>query len=344
MLFSAGLGMPAVLRLVLLARELQTAGHEVRFTCAARARHRVARAGLVPVLADPHRFSRAWRPDLVVYDPLCTDSTATAAGAGVPTLAYLPYVHEPLPPQPTVWIDPCPALIRARPEPDAWPVSCQAYEVPGQPTPWLTKLPLLPRVCITGVPTGTRPEDRRRARLFHRVAEAVESLGMQLLVLNGDDHPWSLVLRGSVLVVHGGDEGVVYAAARFGVSQLVLPAGEEELRAGQLIEQAGIGRCLTGDEPMDSLSMLRLRFHIAELVNGGRVLPAAAQLGTSIARMPMPADLVPGIEALLGRHEGRQGGRQEVQRAGRKEPGQEVRRDSRPESRREGLEQIRQEG
>ncbi|MCF2125326.1 hypothetical protein L1I79_02605 [Strepomyces sp. STD 3.1] len=323
-LFSAGLGMPAVLRLVLLAREMQTAGHEVRFTCSVRARHRVAKAGLVPVPAAPQRFSRAWRPDLVVYDPLCPDSTEMAAGAGVPTAAYLPYAHDPLPPQPTVWIDPCPALLRARPEPDAWPVSCQAYELPGQPTPWLTELPLLPRVCITGMPTGTRPEDRRRARLFRRVAEGVESLGMQLLVLNGDDHPWSLVLRGSVLVVHGGDEGVVYAAARFGVSQLVLPTGQEELRAGQLVEQAGVGRCLTGDEPADGLSMLRLRFHIAELVNGGRVLPAAAQLGTSIARMPMPADLVPGIEALLGRHDGRQGGRQEVPQGGRTEAGPAV--------------------
>ena len=54
--FSAGLGMPAVLRLVLLARAMQSAGNEVRFCCPARARYRVARAGLVPVLADPQQF------------------------------------------------------------------------------------------------------------------------------------------------------------------------------------------------------------------------------------------------------------------------------------------------
>lgn len=299
--FSAGLGMPAVLRLVLLARELQAAGHEVRFSCPARARHRVVRAGLVPVLAGPQQFSRAWRPDLVVHDPLCPDSTAMAAESGVPTIGYLPYAHPPLSPLPTVWIDPCPPLLRERPEPDAWQVRCDAYESPGQPAPWLTELSLLPRVCITGVPTGTRPEDRRRARLFRRIAEGVESLGLQLLVLTGDDHPWSVVLQGSVVVVHGGDEGIVYAAARFGVSQLVLPAGEAERQAGKRLEQAGIGRCLTDDELAGAPSMLRLRFHIAELVNGGRVLPAAAQLGRTIARMPPPAELVPGIEALLRR-------------------------------------------
>lgn len=298
-LFSAGLGMAAALRLVLLARELQAAGHEVRFSAPARARHRAVRAGLVPVLASPQQFARAWRPDLVVHDPLCADSTAMAAASGVPTVGYLPYAHAPLSPAPSVWIDPCPPLLRDRPEPGAWQVRCDAYELPGQPSPWLTELSLVPRVCITGVPVGIRPEDRRRQELFHRVAEGVESLGLQLLVLTGDDHPWSLVLPGSVVVVHGGDEGIVYAAARFGVSQLVLPAAAEERLAGERLEQAGIGLCLTEDELAGAPSMLRLRFHIAELVNGGRVLPAAAQLGRTVARMPPPAELVPGIEALV---------------------------------------------
>jgi hypothetical protein len=259
--------MPAVLRLVLLARAMQAAGNEVRFCCPARARHRVARAGLVPVLAGPQRFGRAWRPDLVVHDPLCPDSTAMAAMSGVPTIGYLPYAHPPLSPRPTVWIDPCPPPLRERPEPDAWPVRCDAYELPGKPAPRLTGLPLIPRVCVTGVPAGSRPEDRRRARLFRRVAEGVESL--------------------------------VYAAARFGISQLVLPAGENERRAGARLEEAGIGRCLSDDELAGDPSMLRLRFHIAELVNGGRVLPEAARLGLTIARMPQPADLVPDMEALV---------------------------------------------
>lgn len=299
-LFSAGPGMSAALRLVLLAREMQAAGHEVRFCCPARARHRVVRAGLVPVMAPAERFARAWGPDLVVLDPLCPDSAALAQRAGVPSVGYLPYARAPLAPAPTVWIDPCPPLLRERPEPDAWPVRPDAYELPAQPAPWLTELSLLPRVCITGVPTGTGVEDRRRQELFRRVAQGVESLGLQLLVLTGDDHPWSVVLQGSVVVVHGGDEGIVYAAARFGVSQLVLPAGEPERRAGQLLERAGIGRCLSEEELADA-SMLRLRFHIAELVNGGRVLPAAEQLGRAVARMPAPAELVPGIEALLRR-------------------------------------------
>jgi hypothetical protein len=298
-LFSAGLGMSAVLRLVLLARELQAAGHEVRFSAPARARHRVVRAGLVPVLAAPQQFSRAWRPDLVVHDPLCPDSTATAAESGVPTIGYLPYAHPPLSPRPTVWIDPCPPPLRQRPEPSAWQVRCDAYELPPQPTPQLTELSLLPRVCITGVPTGTRPEDRRRARLFRRVAEGAESLGLQLVVLTGDAQPWSVVLRGSAAIVHGGDEASVYAAARYGVSQLVLPAGEEERRAGKRLEQAGIGLCLSDDDLAGAASsMLRLRFRLAELLNGGRLLPAAAELGRSIARMPQPAELVHRVEAL----------------------------------------------
>ncbi|MEV5322492.1 nucleotide disphospho-sugar-binding domain-containing protein [Streptomyces sp. NPDC052687] len=298
-LFAAGLGMPAALRLVLLARELQAAGHEVRFSGPARTRNRVVRAGLVPVLAGPRQFSRAWRPDLVVHDPLCPRATAMAAESEVPTVGYLPYAHPPLAPAPTVWIDPCPPLLRERPQPGAWQVRGDAYELPPRPQPHLTELSLLPRVCVTGIPTGTRPEDRRRARLFRRVAEGVESLGLQLVVLRGDDHPWNVVLQGSVVVVHSGDEGVVYAAARHGVSQLVLPAGEAERRAGKHLQQAGIGVCLTDDELRGASSMLRLRFHIAELVNGGRALPAAAQLGRTVAAMPRPADLVPGIEALL---------------------------------------------
>ncbi|MFB7513097.1 glycosyltransferase [Streptomyces sp. NPDC056144] len=297
--FSAGHGMPAALRLVLLARDMQAAGHEVRFSGPARARHRAVRAGLVPVLAAPQRFSRAWRPDLVVHDPLSPPAAAMAAEAGVPTLAYLPHVHEPLAPRPTIWLDPCPPALRDRPEPDAWQVRPDAYELPPRPAPWLTELPLLPRVCVTGIPSGTRPEDRHRARLFNRVAEGVESLGLQLVVLKGDDHPWSVAMRGSVVVVHGGDEGTVYAAARYGVSQLVLPAGEEEQRAGKLVERAGVGLCLTDEDLAGTDSMLRLRFHLAELVNGGRVLPAAARLGKDVAAMTPPADLVPGIEELV---------------------------------------------
>jgi hypothetical protein len=83
---------------------------------------------------------------------------------------------------------------------------------------------------------------------------------------------------------------------RFGVSQPALPAGEEERRAGAHLERAGIGRCLPDDEPAGDPGMLRLRFPIAELVNGGRVLPAAARPGRTVAP---PADLVPGIEALM---------------------------------------------
>uniref|UniRef100_A0AAU2W395 Uncharacterized protein n=1 Tax=Streptomyces sp. NBC_00008 TaxID=2903610 RepID=A0AAU2W395_9ACTN len=84
-------------------------------------------------------------------------------------------------------------------------------------------------------------------------------------------------------------------AARYGVSQLVLPAGEEERQAGKRLERAGIGLCLSDDDLAGASSMLRLRFHIAELANGGRVLPAAAELGRSVARMPLPAQLAPGI-------------------------------------------------
>lgn len=300
-LFSAGPGRPAALRLVSLARALQTAGHEVRFSCPARTRHSVVRAGLVPVRADPWRFSQAWRPDLVVHDPLCPDSTAIAAMSGVPTIGCLPYAHPPLPPHPSVWIDPCPPPLRERPEPGAWPVRCDVYEAAGPGAPRPTGPGLRPRVCIAGMPAGDGSGDRRRARLLRRVAEGVESLGLQVLVLTGDDHPWSLLLPGCVAVVHGGDEGVVYAAARSGVSQLVLPVGEDERRAGVRLEQAGVGRCLPDDELAGEPSMLRLRFHIADLVNGGRVLPAAARLGRTVARMPPPADLVPGIEALLRR-------------------------------------------
>ncbi|MBL7253413.1 glycosyltransferase [Paractinoplanes lichenicola] len=294
-LFSAGSGTSSLLRMVLLARALHTAGHEVRVCCPARLRDRVTRAGLVPGPADPWQFSQAWGPDLVVHDPLSPGSTALAAASGVPTIGYLPYDRPPLLPRPTVWIDPCPPPLRDEPEPDAWRVRCDAYEAPGR---FADEPSFGPRVCITGMPTGGRPEDEPRARLFRRVAEGVESLGLELVVLSGDDHPWSRALSGSVVVVHGGDEGVVYAAARSGVSQLVLPAGEPERRAGERLERAGIGRCLTADELGDDPSMLRLRFYIAELVNGGRMLPAAVQLGRSIAGLPGPADLVPAITTL----------------------------------------------
>ena len=88
-------------------------------------------------------------------------------------------------------------------------------------------------------------------------------------------------------------------AAKLLRPQLVLPVGEEELRVGTRLARAGIGRCLSDGELGGEPSMLRMRFHLAEMVNGGRVLPAAARLGRTVARMPSPADLVPDLQALL---------------------------------------------
>ncbi|MER6347567.1 glycosyltransferase [Streptomyces sp. NPDC001595] len=299
-LFSAGLGMPALLRMVPLAQALLAAGHEVRFCCPARARHRVARAGLVPVLATPSQFSRAWRPELVVHDPLCPDSTTMAAESGAPTVGYLPYAHPPLPPRPTVWIDDCPPPLRERPRPDAWAVRCDAYELPGEAPRWLAGPPLRPRVCVVGdAAYGSTPEDRQRAELFRRAAEGADSLGLELLVLAGRDQPWSRLLPGCAAVVHAGDEGTVYAAARFGVPQLVLPAGEAERRVAERIERVGIGRCLAEEEMAGDPSALRLRFHVAELVHGGRALPTATALSRTVAELTPPGDLVPRLEALV---------------------------------------------
>ncbi|MEU4996470.1 nucleotide disphospho-sugar-binding domain-containing protein [Streptomyces sp. NPDC021622] len=304
-LFVAGRSPSGLLHMLPLARALVRGGHRVRVWCRAQSCDAVARAGLVPVLGDPTATATLWRPDLLVGEPTGLGGMDAGAMSGVPVVCYLPY-RPAYPPSgtdltPDVWVDPCPPALRADGVPGAWSVCCEAYEPAGDDPLWPAARSSRPRVLIVGGSPEPGGYGGRQSDLFHRSVEGASALDLDVLIRYGHDQPWSRLLPGCAAVVHQGDAGAVYAAALHGVPQLALNSGyPEERRSGALLESAGVGRCLYAAEPDRQTSGLRLRFHIAELVHGGRALPAASRLSQEISQLPGAQGLVARLEALAG--------------------------------------------
>ncbi|MDH2427201.1 nucleotide disphospho-sugar-binding domain-containing protein [Sphaerisporangium sp. TRM90804] len=183
-------------------------------------RERIVRAvgtfvGVADAMADDLvGLSRAWRPDLIVHDPLTFAGPLTAAVLGVPAvrhlwgadmtagqadtqaslLAEVPLFWEllerfglsELEDLGTLTLDPCPPSVQL---PAALPrqnVRFVPYNGPGVQPPWAAGLPPAPRVCVTWGSTVARfagqiPFPAGRA------VEAAVALGAEVIVATTSD-------------------------------------------------------------------------------------------------------------------------------------------------------------
>ncbi|WP_248964092.1 nucleotide disphospho-sugar-binding domain-containing protein [Sphaerisporangium perillae] len=161
-------------------------------------------------------YGRAWRPDVIVHDPVTFAGPVTGQVLGVPTVAHMfgspgllriemkDLGSEPLPGflklferfgveprhHPTAWIDPCPPILRLeeglaiRPAPaslNRYQERYVPYNGPGASPDWLFEPPGRPRVCVTWGTTQERILGESVTELVRRVVGAVAGFDVEVI-------------------------------------------------------------------------------------------------------------------------------------------------------------------
>ncbi|MGW4940886.1 nucleotide disphospho-sugar-binding domain-containing protein [Actinoplanes sp. NPDC004185] len=166
-------------------------------------------------------LARAWRPEVVVADPLVFAAPLAAAAAGAPLVRHLwgpdvsrQFGHpgsgvrpgtdvraswpagltelfqrhgvEPAADFADGIVDPCPDAMQLPDLPNRIPVRHVPYNGPGPVPAWLLEPPARPRVCVTWSAATTLfmgPE----SFLVPRILEALEALDIEVFVALGDE-------------------------------------------------------------------------------------------------------------------------------------------------------------
>lgn len=247
------------------------------------------------------------RPDLVA-GPL--DALRAEHGlAPDPELAML-HRHLVLSPVPAAFRDPaCPLPATTR-------LIRPAMGEADAPTPaWLAALPADRPVVYATLGTVFHLES---GDLLERVVAGLRDLPVNLVVTTGREidpaslgpqpaHvrieryvPQSLLLpRCSLMVSQAGSGGVIGALAH-GVPMVLLPIGADQPANAARCAALGTARVL---DPV-SCSAAVLREAAQSVLADPAYRSAAAKLARQIAAMPDPAEVVPLLERLVGRHHG----------------------------------------
>ncbi|MEU2287227.1 nucleotide disphospho-sugar-binding domain-containing protein [Streptomyces sp. NPDC013178] len=161
---------------------------------------------------------RAWRPDLIVHDPVTFAGPVAGQVLGIPTVSHLyglarllrldikdwvgtehraGYLDlftrwgvEPLL-DPEVWVDPCPPGLR-------WPgqnpinrvqMRYVPYNGPGAEPDWLRQPPARPRILVSWGTSQQKKLGTGIIELFGRIAAGVASLGVEVILTVGAMDP-----------------------------------------------------------------------------------------------------------------------------------------------------------
>ncbi len=163
-------------------------------------------------------FARAWRPDLIVADPVTFAGPVAGQVLGIPTVSHLyglarllrldiadwvgtrhragyldlfsRWKVDPLL-DPAAWIDPCPPGLRwpGQREIDRRQMRYIPYNGPGSEPDWLLERPERPRVCVTWGTSQQKKLGVGIIELFGRIASSVASLGVEVVLTVGAMDP-----------------------------------------------------------------------------------------------------------------------------------------------------------
>jgi len=267
-------------------------------------------------------YARAWRPDLVVYDPTALAGPLAAAAAGVPAVRHLYGTDLLYParemvgelvdglaerfglgscdPLGVATVDPCPPEIQLQTDYPRLPVRYVPHNGVGQLPPWLLDKPARPRVCVTAGTTLARVDPA----LFRvgATAEALAGLGVEVVVaitrsqraLLGEV-PGEVRVAESVplhallptcdlLVAHGG-AGTILTGLASGLPQVLVPSLPDHSAHARRLADAGAGVVLGREEATPDA----IREAVRSLLAGEPHRIAAARLRDAMLRQPSPA-------------------------------------------------------
>jgi len=274
---------------------------------------------------------RAERPDVIVHGGMEMAGPLLSGLLGVPAVKYplgLPmrdnvvtglrrggaalrvrYGMPDRPGEPAMVLDVCPSGLRPGPEPSTLhrqPMRYLPYNGSGAIAEWAWEPQVRRRVCVTN---SVDPGDVIDVEPLLALAAAVADDETEVVVplpahrLEGTHAPdgvrlveWMplhIAARSCAAVVHAGDPLSTFTFLSVGVPQLIRPAMSDEVRHGAAVEQAGAGRSVRADQPLEA-SVRALR----ELLADDDCRKRAEALAEEIRSLPSLIEVVAKIEAL----------------------------------------------
>jgi UDP:flavonoid glycosyltransferase YjiC (YdhE family) len=285
---------------------------------------------------DLVRFARAWRPDLVVYEPVALAGPLVARVLGVPAVRHLWTVDYTTPANGfpdtvagdlarrfglaefgvlgDLTLDPCPPALQVADDLPREPVRYVPYNGPSVSPDGLATPTARRRVCVTW---GASLGDLRMSHMRHvpGIVRALGALDAEVVVAVLDGHrdlfagmpanvsavgpvPLHLLLPTCDAVVHQGGAGTLMTALAAGVPQVVVPTVLDNQRFNaRHLAATGAGVQVTA-EP-DDLGDAVLA-HAGTVLDDPAYRRAAGRLRVEHARRPTPAEVVPVLKALAG--------------------------------------------
>lgn len=275
-------------------------------------------------------FARAWRPDLVVHDPMSLEGPLAARAAGVQAVLSLwgpTGTHEPdhvrLVPQDIAdsyrcghdrvahVLDPCPSGI----EP---PTNAQRLKLRYVPHNTMREASLdlpeercRPRVCVTWSTALTRMSGPH-SFILPTIIKALSNLDIDIVVTATPADIQALgpvpstvrLLSGCGLqhllphcdaVVHHGGAGSTMTAVSLGVPQLAITFASEQRRNGQRLQASGAGRHVQGHHATGEA----IGTAVSDLLYTHTYREAAADLRSEVLLRPTPASVINELEKLV---------------------------------------------
>lgn len=289
--------------------------------------------GIADAMADDLvAFARAWRPDLVIFEPTAWAGPLAAAAVGVPSVRqlygldllfrageHLPAMLEPLrarvgvgPIEPlgTVTADPCPVSLQTPTVADRLPFRHVPFNGGGEAPGWLLEPPSRPRVCVTWGTTMARLDPS--FFLVDAVIDAIRELPVEIVaavtpaqaallgpvpdnVRVAVGVPLHVLLPTCDLVVAHGGAGTALTALASGVPQLAVPRLPDHAAHGTRVAAVGAGQVIPRDEEPTAERIVQA---VKEILADKSYGTAARRLQTEMAEQQPIAELVEKLTTL----------------------------------------------
>jgi Protein of unknown function (DUF1205) len=276
-------------------------------------------------------FARAWRPDLVVYDPTAWAAPLAAAAVGVPAVQHLFGVDllygardlvkdllagladrvgaDDVDPLGSPTVDPCPIGLQVPAGYHRIPVRYVPYNGPGTAPAWLLNPPRRPRVCVTWGTTLARLDPS--FFLARPVVAAIRELNVEVVAAVSADQrgllgsvpydvrvaesvPLHLLLPTCDLVVAHGGAGTMLTALASGLPQLLVPQLPDHAAHARRLADTGAAEVLQ----REAATAEAIRSVAARLLHTSAPRTAAERHRQDMEQQPPPAAVVAALEQL----------------------------------------------
>jgi len=278
-------------------------------------------------------FGRAWRPDLVVYEPASLVGPLLARVLGIPAVRQLwtcdftapvagfpATVTGPLPARfglaafdtaGDLTLDPCPPALQVVDDLRRQPIRYIPYNGPAVVPGWLREPPRGRRICVCW---GTSLHAMDPGLMAHvpGLVRALGSLAVEIVVAVLDAHrasftnlpanvraigpvPLHLLLPTCDAIVHQGGGGTLMTAAACGVPQVVIPSISDQIFNARYVAASGAGIHVPGGASADAADVAD---RVVEVLTEPAYRVAAAGLAEQMRARPTPAEVVTVLRTL----------------------------------------------